>query len=252
MAIEAILANNLPVKFAMRGHLNLNDRTGDDFYATHKIWRNYARLRQIVANRCDSRRPIYLCSFADDAQLLDLLRIVREALAIDRVLPADDAPLSHAADIRLCVQHLANTVCNRLCSRSQCSPDEHLADLKRTTYHRNVIPLGALRMGGLMEKALLFKVLADRVGLPCVLHMDAADNRLVWPEVALPVYDDDDFDDAFVECGEISKVALLDAPTHVVDLMEEPGKLYLIDSAMAHRYLTITVDSNVDDSINCI
>lgn len=244
----------------MRGHLSLGNRTQDGFYATQKIWRNFARLRQIIVNYCDSRRPIYMCSFNGqpaDLQLIDYLRVVSESLAIDRVPPADGALLNRAADIRRCVQHIAEVVCLKLCGRTHSCPEEHLAELKRTVYHRNVIPLGALRTGGLMEKALLFKVLADRIGLPCVLHMDPTDNRLVWTEVALPVYDDEDGgggggSDAFDDCGDIQRVTPLDAPTHVVDLMEEPGKLYLIDSAMAKRYLTITVDVNVDESLHCV
>lgn len=242
----------------MRGHLNLDNRTLDGFYATQKIWRNYARLRQIVVNSCESRRPIYMCSFNGqpaDQQLIDYLRVVSESLAIDRVPPADGALLYRAADIRRCVQHIADVVCLKLCGRTHSCPEEHLAELKRTAYHRNVIPLGALRTGGFMEKALLFKVLADRIGLPCVLHMDATDNRLVWTEVALPVYDEVDgggVSDAFDDCGDIQRVTPLEAPTHVVDLMEEPGKLYLIDSAMAKRYLTIPVVIPVDDSIHCV
>ena len=34
----------------------------------------------------------------------------------------------------------------------------------------DVVPLGALRRGGARHRALLFKLLADRCGLPCELH----------------------------------------------------------------------------------
>lgn len=64
-AIEAILAQNLPVKFALRGYLALTDRTQDNFYATHKIWRNPRSLHNIfVQGQCAPRRPILLCNFA--------------------------------------------------------------------------------------------------------------------------------------------------------------------------------------------
>lgn len=62
-AIDTILANNLPMKFAIRGQLDMTDRTDNNFYATKKIWTHYRRLREILVNDCSARRPIILCNF---------------------------------------------------------------------------------------------------------------------------------------------------------------------------------------------
>lgn len=354
--IDAILAQNLPVKFALRGHLDLHDRTANDFYATKKIWRNYRRLRQLFVWKCGARKPIILCNFqrvhrsisnmtisntsnqsskdsADfsmldefgcsstesqppqylpqdqgfcsvgmgdsfvttdsfaefnarpaDPHVIEYLRIVRDALQIARV----PACLQRSQDYRRCVRIVADVVCTKLCGRPAperkptpivplrkgrravpvCSPvslseasgddegderpslmpltmlerhiERHLDELKRTEYDCNVIPIGALRLGGFFEKSLLFKVLADQIGLPCVLHMDAEDNRVVWTEVALPLYDDvggdgdDNADDAVCEAIATSNA---ERPTHIVDLMESPGELYSIGCQRAVRYL---------------
>lgn len=45
-------------------------------------------------------------------------------------------------------------------------------------------------MGGPFERALLFKILADRIPLACTLTMDEHENRIVYNQVALPIYDE--------------------------------------------------------------
>lgn len=190
-----------------------------------------------------------------DTRLADHLRIVREALAIERLHPDR---LRRPADCRRCVEIIADVVGTKLCgkpraprsarlaSSSQLSLDSSLADgaddmveahleeLKLTEFDCNVIPLGALRAGGRFERALLFKVLADQVGLPCVLHMDAADNRSVWTEVAIPLYDELPRD-----CGDIRQPDTPATTTHIVDLMQAPGRLYLIGCQRALDYIAM-------------
>lgn len=202
----------------------------------------------------------------DDKNLVEYLRIVRESLAIEGV----PAILRRIDDFRRCIRCVADVVCTKLCGEpfrrldnsdppqpirvvpkpspissmdsgndSMCSCQSDLADaivtqqneLKLGKYDCNIIPLGAMRVGGFFEKALMFKVLADQVGLPCVLHMDAEDNRIVWNEVAIPP-----FEDVPKECGDIPLTDLTKA-THVVDLMDEPGELYSIGCKRALRYL---------------
>lgn len=64
-AIELILSNNLPVKFALRGSLTLNDITQENFFATKKIWKHVRRLFQIFQDNCSARKPIFLCNFTN-------------------------------------------------------------------------------------------------------------------------------------------------------------------------------------------
>lgn len=62
-AIENILSNNLPVKFAIRYRLDLCDVTQEMFYASKKIFKNCHILRNIFLNECSPKWPIILCNF---------------------------------------------------------------------------------------------------------------------------------------------------------------------------------------------
>lgn len=48
----------------------------------------------------------------------------------------------------------------------------------------NVIPIGHIRVGSYLERAFLFKVLADRVGLPCAFVRGSYGRA--WVEIAIP------------------------------------------------------------------
>lgn len=60
----------------------------------------------------------------------------------------------------------------------------------QTKYDCNIIPIGAIEVGGPFERALLFKMLADRIPLATTLKMDEQHHRIVYNEVAVPIYDD--------------------------------------------------------------
>lgn len=105
--------------------------------------------------------------------------------------------------------------------------DEHLNRLKEAEYVCNIIPMGSIKYGGYFEKSLLFKVLADRVELPCKLVMDPTDNSNVWIEVCI-----------LDGCGD-DQTPSFTTTTHVVDLMEYPGSLYTIDCQRAKDYRRI-------------
>ncbi|KAJ9594892.1 hypothetical protein L9F63_013817, partial [Diploptera punctata] len=87
------------------------------------------------------------------------------------------------------IQIVAQFVCDQMVGNDPNSKydihrqDLHLNELK-VELCSNIIPLGYIRIGGYLERAMLFKVLADRVGLPCALvrgHYHRA-----WVEVAIP------------------------------------------------------------------
>ncbi|XP_054268358.1 armadillo repeat-containing protein 3 [Macrosteles quadrilineatus] len=88
----------------------------------------------------------------------------------------------------------------------------------------NIIPVGHLRVGLHLERALLFKVLADRVGLPCSLVRGW---QRGWVEVCLP------------HLPPAPRPAYPDSllrPSHVVDLMNNPGELLQLQSYEADLY----------------
>lgn len=274
VAIDIILANNPTVKFALRGHLDFADRTNDRFYASRTFWHtDYKRLLDIFnSTDCSPFHTILLCNlqplqseitapgrWKSDPQLHERLRILREAIEIERL----QFPLCTFDDLRCCVGLISDVVCSRMCDDNSleeaidseetqplsiestptdvrsvdsstssadqiaCSQieqvsnavDAHLSRLKHSRFHDNCIPLGAVRVGGYFERALLFKVLADRVGLPCTLHRSPHCARIAWNVVAQPTSDGHP------------------VGSHIVNLMLPPlGCLLAIDTPMAQEY----------------
>ncbi|NXM57216.1 ARMC3 protein, partial [Illadopsis cleaveri] len=87
----------------------------------------------------------------------------------------------------------------------------------------NIVPIGKIRRGTFYHRALLFKVLADRIGIGCSL-VRGKYNR-AWNEVKLVEYS--------------PKGLLLPPQEYVVELMFEPGCLLKQGTAKADRYKRI-------------
>uniref|UniRef100_T1GA84 EDR1/CTR1/ARMC3-like peptidase-like domain-containing protein n=1 Tax=Megaselia scalaris TaxID=36166 RepID=T1GA84_MEGSC len=68
-----------------------------------------------------------------------------------------------------------------------CSEEFVLNHLNHLKYqlHCNVIPLGMIKFGGPCERAIMFKGLADQIGLPCSL-VRSVDGRILFNEIPLP------------------------------------------------------------------
>ncbi|XP_067633285.1 armadillo repeat-containing protein 3 [Eurosta solidaginis] len=111
----------------------------------------------------------------------------------------------------------------------------HLNDIAKML-HCNFIPMGMIRSGCQFERAILFKVLADQIGLPCTLQR-AVDGRLLFNEVPLPVEIEQD-----IHCDNRTMKFMpwrMLRPTHIVDLMFNVGELYPIQSRQALQYLRL-------------
>ncbi|KAH8277832.1 hypothetical protein KR018_008305 [Drosophila ironensis] len=111
----------------------------------------------------------------------------------------------------------------------------HMLDL-RVVYHTNFIPLGKVRSGCQFERAILFKGLADQIGLPCTLQR-SVDGRMLYNEVPLPLEQERD-----VHCDKKTLKFMpwrMLRPTHVVDLMYNVGDLYPMQSRQALQYLRL-------------
>ncbi|XP_053116677.1 armadillo repeat-containing protein 3 isoform X2 [Hemicordylus capensis] len=90
----------------------------------------------------------------------------------------------------------------------------------------NVVPIGKINKGTFYHRALLFKVLADKIGVSCSLHR--GDYNRAWNEVQL------------VDDSPLGIPGLLLPPqVYIVDLMYEPGDLMKEGSAVADRYCRI-------------
>ncbi|NXL16655.1 ARMC3 protein, partial [Setophaga kirtlandii] len=84
----------------------------------------------------------------------------------------------------------------------------------------NIVPIGKIKRGTFYHRALLFKVIADRIGIGCSL-VRGQYNRC-WNEVKLVEYS--------------PKGLLLPPQEYVVDVMFEPGSLFKQGSAKADQY----------------
>ncbi|RLW11473.1 hypothetical protein DV515_00001442 [Chloebia gouldiae] len=87
----------------------------------------------------------------------------------------------------------------------------------------NIVPIAKIKRGTFCHRALLFKVIADRIGIGCSL-VRGKYNR-AWNEVQLVEHS--------------PKGLLLPPQEYVVDLMFEPGRLLKQGSAKADQYKCI-------------
>lgn len=88
-----------------------------------------------------------------------------------------------------------------------------------------MIPLGMLEVGLKFERALLFKVLADRLGVPCA--MARGQYAVAWVEVELPARAGVPYPDLI--CDKV-------VTNHLVDLVSRPGRLIPLNSQEASLY----------------
>lgn len=88
-----------------------------------------------------------------------------------------------------------------------------------------LLPIGYLRVGLYLERALLFKVLADKVGLPSCLVRGQYGRS--WVEVALP--------NIPPPPRPVYPSKLL-RPNFIVDLIHNPGMLIPLKSNEAYQY----------------
>lgn len=103
-------------------------------------------------------------------------------------------------------------------------------------YNSTFIPIGSIRTGNYFERAVLFKCLADQVGLPVTLQR-SVDGRLLFNELPLPVELDYD-----PHCDKNSMNFMpwrMLRSTHIIDLMYNVGQLYPIQSRQALQYLRL-------------
>jgi hypothetical protein len=70
---------------------------------------------------------------------------------------------------------------NSICIDQQL--ELHLRSI-RDSIENNIVPLGLLRVGSSLERSLLFKVIADRIGLPASLVRGRYGKS--WVEIAVP------------------------------------------------------------------
>lgn len=95
--------------------------------------------------------------------------------------------------------------------------------IRQSQLGSNIIPIGCVRHGGHVERSLLFKAIADKIGLPASLVR--GDNEHMWNEVPMNV----------MARGRLQKHQK-SITYGVVDLLMDVGKLMLVGSEEAKNY----------------
>nr|XP_012135252.1 PREDICTED: armadillo repeat-containing protein 3 isoform X2 [Megachile rotundata] len=133
----------------------------------------------------------------------------------------------------------------------------HLKQIKHCI-ETSVIPLGMLRVGSFLERALLFKVMADRIHLPAALVKHSTEKDIIKyyvEEMSCPdivtLYDsvrhvtseeEVSNESTFTDQDETFYPTKLLKPNFIVDLINNPGDLIPIDSRRAKMYCAKQLD----------
>ena len=209
-AVDALCRAVPSVMLWHTGTLPMGTSTADGFWA---VTRDTALLSAAdLAEQTDGSEVI-LVDAEKDAALRDAISDVASSAASIREAGGGDADVAAA---------LATLVCERMGgaipyeSYEAYDPSDEIGRLRSESSGSRVLRLGALAAGGARHRSLLFKVLADRVGLPAALHtgncLRGAHAHHAWATI------------------------LVDGVISVVDLLHAPGSMYADSSDAARRY----------------
>uniref|UniRef100_A0A2P2KNR6 Uncharacterized protein MANES_14G170100 n=1 Tax=Rhizophora mucronata TaxID=61149 RepID=A0A2P2KNR6_RHIMU len=225
LSLGSCAAENTPAEVIAYRYWNYNALSYDD-----KILDGFYDLYGIVTESTSERMPslvdlqgtsvsdgvnweAVLVNRAADTNLLEL-----EQKAMEIAIKSRSEPLV-SIDSEL-VQKLAILVSNYMGGsvgdpRNMSKAWLSLSNSLRATLGSMVLPLGSLTIGLARHRALLFKVLADSVGIPC---------RLVKGRQYTGADD-----------VAMNSVKIDDGREYIVDLMADPGTLIPSDAAGSHR-----------------
>ncbi|CAB3256251.1 unnamed protein product [Arctia plantaginis] len=253
-AIEAIFRHHPSAKLAYTGRLDINDFTSEGFYCFKRLGKRFPTLQEAETKPRLPWEPVYVCMFHPaqwDASALDI-RTPHDpppepnlvASHSSRHIPAlpDDVNLRNyllklklwfgdpyrdkcdevSTSLKQKARMLAEFVAENMSGLTQekdCSLPSvglHLTDLM-IELNSPVVGIGWVKCGGALERAILYKVLADRLGVPCALHRTTS--SYAWCEVAVPEIEPE------VDTEVENFPAGLLRANYVVDLTVRPGRL---------------------------
>uniref|UniRef100_A0A665WDS9 Armadillo repeat containing 3 n=1 Tax=Echeneis naucrates TaxID=173247 RepID=A0A665WDS9_ECHNA len=239
LAMMSLLDFNLSVKYSLTGHLAFSDIINDGFYDAGKVSLifYFKTLRfQRVLFKCaashyrkkkdsdkekeetQSESPTKKALKMMDDGLLRVL--VKEAK--NSILPLNDERERYAALARLVSEVMGGAV--KMEKLHEFPWVLHLSELK-FQLHSNIIPIGSIRRGFYCHRALLFKCLADCMGMSSTL-VRGEYNR-AWNEI-------------LVFSGNPSSHGHSSQPCRfIIDLMHQPGSLLGATTPAAVQYQTI-------------
>ncbi|KAM4606580.1 armadillo repeat-containing protein 3 [Polymixia lowei] len=254
VAMVRLLDSNLSAKYSLTGRLASTDITTDGFYDIGQVCagQKVLTLEELSKQPVNQRRPVIVVNVSadkgnisgweeDDKQIdeddNEAQRESTEKLwkmqhdssfqvlvtkATKSILPLTDEDEQYAALARLVSEAMGGVL---EMERLHEFPWElHLSELK-FELRSNVVPIGRICKGIYCHRAMLFKCLADRIGVSCTL-VRGEYNR-AWNEVLLSK-------------GTSSRAGCLPQPRpYIVDLMHQPGRLLKANTPAAIQYQTI-------------
>uniref|UniRef100_A0A3B5A5T2 Armadillo repeat containing 3 n=1 Tax=Stegastes partitus TaxID=144197 RepID=A0A3B5A5T2_9TELE len=217
LAMTSLLNSNLSVKYSLTGHLTSTDIITDGFYDAGKVCYLLQFATEITSYEMQSEslteKP---WNMMDDVSLQSLVKEAKES-----ILPLKDEQEQYAALARLVSDAMGGAV--EMEKLHEFSWMLHLSELK-FQLQSNVVPIGLISKGIYCHRALLFKCLADCIGISCSL-VRGEYNR-AWNEV-LFIWSAANNQRSSQPCR------------YIVDLMHQPGSLLAVDTPAAVRYQTI-------------
>ncbi|XP_034562963.1 armadillo repeat-containing protein 3 isoform X2 [Notolabrus celidotus] len=248
LTMISLLDSNLSVKYSLTGFLTSTDNISDGFYDAGKgcAGQRILTLEELSKQPVNQHRPVIVINTAttaekkteDDRQKEDTqpeppteepqkmmddvsLQLLAKK-AKESILPLSDEREQFAALARLVSSAMGGEV--EMEKLDEFPWVLHISKLK-LKLQSNVVPLGFIRRGIYCHRALLFKCLADCIGLSCTL-VRGEYNR-AWNEVLL-------FDGNPCRNGRSSQPS-----RYIVDLMHQPGGLLKANGPTAEQYQTI-------------
>uniref|UniRef100_A0A8C3QY94 Armadillo repeat containing 3 n=1 Tax=Cyanoderma ruficeps TaxID=181631 RepID=A0A8C3QY94_9PASS len=260
-ALEKLLDNNLPQKYSRMGYLSSSNIITNGFYDCGQV--SYSKkipstcpdgeLMYLTLNFRDYS-ILYKCIFffyvrkgkgkkeeEKPKEVIQVTPTVHEEINLEHthwVPPPDFILMDYINDVSKTILPLTSTR-EQVVALAQFVADKMGGTVEREQLHNfcweldmsaiefelksNIVPIGKIKRGTFYHRALLFKVLADRIGIGCSL-VRGKYNR-AWNEVKLVEYS--------------PKGLLLPPQEYVVELMFEPGCLIKQGTAKADQYKRI-------------
>ncbi|XP_057680853.1 armadillo repeat-containing protein 3-like [Corythoichthys intestinalis] len=240
-ALISLLKYNLSLKYGLLGYLTTSDVITHGFYDAGKVHFDHKclNLEELCLEPLNQRRPVILVNaieMSDEMQQKDetqpeLVHERNRKVMDDISLPLlvkevkeSIEPLKEEQEQYVVLARFVSEIMGGAIEKDQLDTfpwSQHLNDLK-CKLRCNVIPIGTISKGFFCHRALLFKYLADSIGLKCTLVR--GDYNRGWNEVLL--YKGD----------SCSKDNFSQPSCYIVDLMHQPGTFLEADSAAAIDY----------------
>ncbi|XP_054621016.1 armadillo repeat-containing protein 3 [Dunckerocampus dactyliophorus] len=241
-ALISLLKYNLSLKYRLLGYLTTGDTITNGFYDTGKVWfgQKVLTLEELSMEPIDEERPVIVINsnVSDEAQQkneaqsqssqernssmddVSLQFLVKEVKESELLLKNEEEQYAALA-------WYVSAAMGGAIEREELDTfawTQHLDELKHQV-ECNVIPIGMIRKGIHCHRALLFKYLADCIGMRCTL-VRGEYNR-AWNEVLIYKGDSSSNENSSQPC------------CYIVDLMHQPGNLLEVNSPAASDYQSL-------------